>query len=226
MGRLGRLGGELIATDIAPATDWLAVWRESARPVPVGRRFLLDPREIDASAADPGGRILLRLPARAAFGIGSHESTRLVLEMMEGMDFTGRQVLDVGTGTGVLAFAALALGARRAVALDVDLVAPLLASQNAALNCLRPSFYAGGLEALAAPGGFDVALVNVIPEEIRDRLVALRALLAPGGAAVFSGILRERGASALKAIRRAGFVRRLSRRAGEWVAYLCEATSR
>jgi ribosomal protein L11 methyltransferase len=219
---LSPVAGSIVESGPAPSTDWLAVWRAAARPLPVGRRFLLDPREIDAAPAERQGRILLRLPARAAFGTGSHESTRLVLEMMERIDFPRRRVLDVGTGTGVLAFAALALGARSAVAFDLDVVAPLLAAQNAALNELHPAFFAGGLAALAGRPRFGVALVNVIPEEIRDGLPALRALLLPGGLAVFSGILRERGRAELATLRRAGFRRVRSRVAGEWVAYLTE----
>ncbi len=218
-------GFEIVERGETPAEDWLRRWRESAQPLEVGNRFLLDPREIDQPAPDAGSRILLRVPARAAFGTGSHESTRLVLEMMEGVDFKRRNVLDVGTGTGVLALAAMTLGARRAVAFDVDLVSPILAAQNSALNRLEVGFFAGGIEALAAPATFDVALVNVIPEEIRGGLAPLRALLKPGGAAVFSGILRERGRSALAVLRRSGFRRQRSRRAGDWVAYLCEAVA-
>lgn len=219
-------GFDLLERGEAPQEDWLARWRAGARPIEVGKSWLLDPRELDQPPPDAGGRILLRIPARAAFGTGSHESTRLVLEMMEGIDFVDRRVLDVGTGAGVLAFAALALGARTAVAFDVDLVAPLLADQNAAVNRLQPDFFAGGLEALAPKVPFDVALVNVIPEEIREGLAALNMLLVPEGRAVFSGILRERGRSALAALRVAGFRRRRSRFAGEWVAYECEKATR
>lgn len=214
---------QIVERGEAPSEDWLKRWRDSAQPLEVGERFLLDPREIDQPAPDAGGRILLRVPARAAFGTGSHESTRLVLELMEGVGFTGRAVLDVGTGTGVLALAAMALGARRAVAFDVDLISPILAAQNADLNSLEVNFFAGRIEALTAPPRFDVALVNVIPEEIRAALPSLRALLAPDGKAIFSGILRERGRAALAVLRHAGFRRLQSRRAGDWVAYLCEA---
>lgn len=214
----------LEAGDVPPQ-DWLAAWRAGAQPLAVGRRFLLDPRETDQAAPDPGGRILLRVPARAAFGTGSHESTRLVLELLETVELNGRRVIDVGTGTGVLAFAALALGARSAVGFDVDLISPLLAAQNAALNAIPARFFAGGIEAIGDRARFDVALVNVIPEEIRDHLAALRVRLAAGARAIFSGILGARGESALRVLRRHGFRRVATRRAGEWVAYLCEASA-
>lgn len=219
-------GASVMESGPAAATDWLAVWRETARPLEVGERFLLDPREIDQPPPESAGRILLRVPARAAFGTGSHESTRLVLELMETTDFEGRRVLDVGTGTGVLAMAALALGASEAVGCDVDLVAPILASQNAGLNRLRPRLFAGGLASLSRAARFDVALVNVIPEEIRDELATLRAALAPPALAIFSGILAERGEAALAALAGAGFWAVEHRSAGEWIAYRCEAGAR
>jgi ribosomal protein L11 methyltransferase len=218
-------GASVTESGPAAATDWLAVWREAARPVEVGERFLLDPRETDQPDPESAGRILLRVPARAAFGTGSHESTRLVLELMETTDFAGRRVLDVGTGTAVLAMAALALGAGEAVGCDVDLVAPILATQNARLNRLRPRLFAGGLAALSHDARFDVALVNVIPEEIRDELPALRAALATPALAIFSGILAERGEAALVALASAGFHALESRASGEWIAYRCEAAA-
>jgi ribosomal protein L11 methyltransferase len=218
-------GAEVVESGPTPATDWLAVWREAARPLEVGERFLLDPREVDQPAPESAGRILLRVPARAAFGTGSHESTRLVLELMETADFAGLRVLDVGTGTGVLAMAALALGARGAVGCDVDLVAPILAAQNAALNRLRPRLFVGSLASLSRSARFDVALVNVIPEEIRDELPALRAALAAPAVAIFSGILAERGEAALAALADAGFRALDSRAAGEWIAFRCEAAA-
>jgi ribosomal protein L11 methyltransferase len=218
-------GAAVVESGPTPATDWLAVWREAARPLEVGERFLLDPREVDQPPPESAGRILLRVPARAAFGTGSHESTRLVLELMETTDFAGRRVLDVGTGTGVLAMAAMALGASGAVGCDVDLVAPILASQNARLNRLRPRLFAGSLASLSRAARFDVALVNVIPEEIRDELPALRAALAIPAVAIFSGILAERAEAALEALATAGFRALDSRASGEWIAYRCEAAA-
>lgn len=220
-------GARSLGSELVPDADWLAPYRLAAQPFPVGRRLLVDPREPGAAPAAPaaprmGGRRLLRIPARTAFGTGSHESTRLALELMERVDFGGRRVLDVGTGSGILALAALAFGARAACAFDNDVAAPLVARQNARLNGLRPAFFAGDLGTFAesAAGGFEVALVNVVPAQITPELPALARLLALGALGVFSGILAGQGRTFLAALRRVGLRRRATRRAGEWIAYL------
>ena len=216
----------LLGSEPVPDADWLAPWRAAARPFPVGERWWLDPRDPDAvapadEAPPPAGRRLLRIPARAAFGTGSHESTRLVLELLEEIDLAGRRVLDVGTGTGLLAFAALLSGARAAVGFDVDPAAPCYARDNARGNGIALPLFAGTAAALAArpEARFDLALVNVIPEEIAADLPHLRALLAPGGEALFSGILAAAGPAALERLSAAGFSPVSERRDGEWVAY-------
>jgi ribosomal protein L11 methyltransferase len=206
-----------------PETDWLAAYREQAKPFAVGRTLYVDPREPEEGPAPPpAGRRLLRLPARGAFGIGSHESTRLALELLEDLgagELAGLDVLDVGTGTGILAFMALAGGARRAVAYDNDPAAPFYARDNARLNDLAPRLFAGSVGALAPPARFDLALVNVVPEQILPDLPALAALLAPGGAMILSGILVERGGEMLAAAAAFGFAERSRRIAGEWIAF-------
>ena len=214
-------GARFVGAAEVPAVDWLAPYRESAQPFPVGERLLLDPRDPEGVEAPvAAGRLTLRIPARAAFGTGSHESTRLALELLEGLDLSGKRVLDVGTGTGILAFAALSFGARSAVGLDADPAAPYHARANARLNRLRPLLFAGTLDALA-PGaaGFDLALVNVIPEEIAADLPRLAGLLAPGGEAVLSGILAAAGPRVLADLGALGFAPVAERTAGEWLAY-------
>ncbi len=208
--------------------DWLATWRAHAEPIEVGRRFLVDPREPEESGAQPeaGDRFLLRLPARTAFGVGSHESTRLALELLEQIGCAGLRVLDVGTGTGILAFAAQLLGAAQVVAFDVDPAAALLFDQYRRMNGLRrvPS-YCGSLRALSIEGRtprFDLALVNVVPTEIGPELPLLRAALRPGATALFSGILGDQGAAAKAELARHGFEATSQRVAAEWVAFVAE----
>jgi ribosomal protein L11 methyltransferase len=244
-------------------SDWLATWRVQTGPIRVGERFVVDPREPEEATEpfDAEGRWLIRLPARTAFGTGSHESTRLAVELLEAEDLQGRSVLDVGTGSGILAFAALHLGARRVVACDVDPAAALLLPQTMALNHRRLPAFPGSVHALRAPergairlshhwkslaedvgttdgtdpggigagrggaivgAGFDLALVNVVPEEIAGDLADLARLMRPGGRALFSGILDSAGKSAESRLDEHGFRVVERRAAGEWVAFACE----
>jgi ribosomal protein L11 methyltransferase len=216
-------GVELETAETVPDADWFAAWRERAQPFPVGRSLFLDPREPreadNAPPEIPAGRRLLRLPARAAFGTGSHESTALALELLEGAGLGGRRVLDVGTGTGVLAFAALAFGAESVTGFDVDPAAPFHARDNSALNGLHPRLFAGRLGALRERPLFDLALVNVVPEQILPEMPALVRLLRPAGEAILSGILAERGRQVLDRMRGLGLVERDRRAAGDWVAF-------
>jgi ribosomal protein L11 methyltransferase len=217
---VGWPGAEMTAEEPVPDTDWLAQYRERSQPFPVAATFFVDPREPEEPpAAVPEGRTLLRLPARAAFGIGSHESTSLALELIETLDLTGRDVLDAGTGTGVLSFAALLGGARRAVGYDVDPASPFHARVNSRLNGLSPVLFAGLSGALRQSPRFDLALINIVPEQILPEMPGLVRLLRPGGELILSGILAERGRQVLDRMRGLGYAEADRRAAGDWVAF-------
>jgi ribosomal protein L11 methyltransferase len=130
-------------------------------------------------------------------------------------------VLDVGCGTGILAFGAELGGALWAGGFDVDPAAALLAGQYARLNGLPARFFAGRAAALALRPVFDLLFVNVIPAEIGPDLAALHALLAPTGVAVFSGILEAEAEGAAARLAGAGFAQRARRVEGEWAALAC-----
>jgi ribosomal protein L11 methyltransferase len=203
---------------VVPDRDWLADYRRLVQPFELGRGFLVDPREPGETLPDPAGRSLLRLPARAAFGTGSHESTALALALLEDVALRGRRLLDVGTGTGVLALAARRLGATSAVALDIDPIAVFHARDNARLNELPLTLMAGTLAALRpADPPFQVVVANLIAEQLLPELAALVAMVAPAGVVILSGILIDRAAVVLDAAREHGLVPVAERAAGEWV---------
>lgn len=212
----------LIAENEIREEDWLFAYRRQASPFPVGTRFLIDPREPEAgrSSAPSTDRLLLRLPARRAFGIGSHESTRLAVELLEERPPRNLRVLDVGTGTGILAFAALLLGASSVVAFDVDLGAALMARHNRLLNRLSVPLYAGRLGALSEAATFDLALVNMLLREILPKLPELVRLLKADGRLLLSGVLWEERSSLWRSLRRLGLAEEARRRDGDWVAWL------
>jgi len=193
-----RIRSELV-TDIAEE-DPLEAFRAAARPFTVGRTFWIDPGEPSDSTA-PSGRIALRLPASRAFGTGGHESTRLALLALEEHPPAGAAVLDVRTGSGVLALAAAALGARCAVGFDVDPDAVFVASENLGRHVFgdRVRLAVGTIAAIG--GSFDLVLANLLPEELLPQRRAVLARVAPGGRAVLSGIPREREEEVLERVR-------------------------
>lgn len=225
--RLGRhpwavLGARLLAIEPVAAADWMSAFRARARPFPLGHGFMVDPGEPSERREAPDGRLLLRLPARRAFGIGSHESTRLVVEFLEEIDLEGSSVLDVGTGTGILAMVARARGAQWVVGVDIDLAAVGTARDNLKLNRQSVVLGAGSTACLQAAARFDLALVNVVPEEIAGELRGIARLLRPQGRAVFSGMLTVDAADFEASIGAAGLAPVGRRRDGEWTAILTQ----
>lgn len=232
-------GVQSLPADTVPESDWLALWRRGARPIPVGERLLLDPREPERAIdhtrrdAEASSRHWLRLPARRAFGTGSHETTRLALHLLEQACFERanppRSVLDVGTGTGVLSFAALLFGVSRVVAYDVDPLAVFMARDNSRLNGFGgparpgvPRFVAGTVDSLSAPGVFDLVLINVLPHLVGRDLPRILRCVAPGGALAVAGMLTEEGQAVQDRLATLGFVTVNEVWEGAWVGYRCE----
>ena len=210
--------------------DWLAEYRRHAVPRRVGRRFLVDPREPgdDGPAAEEAeGCIVLRLPAREAFGTGSHASTRLALAWLEDLPLRGARILDVGCGSGILSLGALSLGAATVIGFDPDRVSAFLAGENGRRHTPGPgvaaaTFFAGGVDAIHAGARFDVLLVNVLPQRIAADVPAIAGLVARDGTAVVSGLLTDERDSVAALWTCQGLELCAVRTEEEWAALLLE----
>lgn len=167
--------------------DWTDAWRQHAVSLDLGD--VLSLRADGDEAAPPAGATLVRLAPGLAFGTGGHATTRGCLAALADNPPLDADVLDFGCGSGVLAIAALALGARRAVGVDHDPQALVATESNAEANGVR-----GRLEVRATLDGdarYDLLLANVLAGPLIGLAETLQACVRPGGRAVLSGILPE-----------------------------------
>ena len=210
--------------------DWATSWQKYYQPIPVGRRVYIVPDWMRGQAV-PDGRTPLYLNPGLTFGTGSHPTTQLCLELLEEVLHTGDQVLDLGCGSGILAIAALALGASKAVGVDIDPKAAGVAFENAALNGIGPdrlSVYAGDvltdkkLTAKLEPGQNRVVLANIVADVIIPLSGAAGALMAPDGVFLTSGIIDGRQDEVRAAIEGSGFTVTEHRSRGGWHAFRAE----
>lgn len=196
-----------------PEVDWAAAWREGIEPVSAGP-FDIVPTWLADDHPEASGRVRLVLDPGRAFGSGHHDTTMGCLEALAGLELAGRSVLDVGTGTGVLAIAAARRGAGPVTGVDVDLDAVEVARANAAANGVTLDLAVGSVDAVS--GTHDVVVANVLTQTIIDLAGTLVAVTAPGGWLVTSGIGIERAPLVVDALTAAGLVDVTTRQRGEW----------
>ncbi len=198
-----------------PDEDWGEGWKKDFRPLDVGR-VRIRPSWIDV--APPPGAAEVVLDPGMAFGTGSHPTTALCLAALSDLllDRPGASVLDVGTGSGLLAIAARKLGAGRVAANDDDPVAVEVARENAARNSAPIELTGAPVEAVT--GTFDVVVANILANVLVALAVPLAAKVAPGGVLLLSGILAPQEDEVRRAHVEAGLapVPGGDRRDGEW----------
>ena len=192
-----------------PDDDWARRSQRELTPVRIGRVVVTPPwavgDETGGPAADAGESrrpITIVIQPSMGFGTGHHATTRLCLDLLQRIDVTGKTVLDVGTGSGVLALAARALGARAVVAVDVDPDAIESARENLALNGVMEGIdlRLGDVRGMPqADAGWDVVVANLTGGLIRRSAEALSAAVAPGGALILSGVMLDEEADVLAA---------------------------
>ncbi len=166
--------------------DWAARSQASLTAVRAGRFIVAPPW--DKPGSSPQGETLIVIEPSMGFGTGHHATTRLCLRLLSDLDVTGKRVLDIGTGSGVLAMAAAFGGAAEVLGVDVDPDAIASAQASAALNALPPvvRFEVADFRATALPPA-DLVLANLTGGMLRSTAALLSALVAPGGRLVLSG---------------------------------------
>ena len=200
-----------------PASDWAQAWRKSWRPFRVGRLCVVPPWRTEPLRESD---IPLRLEPGGVFGTGRHASTRTCLGELQSLPLAGARLIDAGTGTGILAVAALLLGAAHVLAFDTDAgSAPhaLALARDNGLSGDRVRFVTGGFEQLeGATGPVDGVMANIYHDVLQSQAGPLSECLRPGGWFLFSGIHRDQRAPTLAAVRAAGLIPERDLCVGKW----------
>ena len=199
--------------------DWQNGWRKYYHPMEIGKRLAVVPswQQYDTD------RVKLILDPGLAFGTGGHETTSLCMEALDERVTGGERVLDIGTGSGILAIAALKLGAAVAEGVDIDPVAVRTAGENAALNGVQDKLtvLVGDLSDKAS-GVYDIITANIVAAAILSLAPAVPALMAPGAKFIASGIIDERRDEVLDGLKAAGLRPVQVKEKRGWVCIICE----
>jgi len=192
------------ASDVADA-DWVRLTQAQFSPIRISDRLWIVP---SWHTPPDAGAVNLRLDPGAAFGTGSHPTTRLCLAWIDAHPVAGRTVLDYGCGSGILALAAARLGARAVTGIDIDPQALAAARANSSANGIAAGIARYTVpEALPDPGSeggrFDIVLANILANPLKLLAPALLARVAPGGALVLAGVLEQQAGEMIEVYRRA-----------------------
>ncbi|HEX8622207.1 MAG TPA: 50S ribosomal protein L11 methyltransferase [Allosphingosinicella sp.] len=207
--------------------DWVTLSQQGLEPIRAGRFFVHTPQHRSEA---PAGLIAIEIDAGRAFGTGQHETTSGCLVALSRLKAGGAAVanlLDLGTGTGLLAFAAMRLWpAARAAASDNDPVAIEVSAENAAINGVRLGRARGRLELLVAEGmdhprlqsraPYDLLIANILAGPLIDLAPSVAKAVAPGGRLILAGLLDHQSAAVAAAYRRQGLMLTGRVDRGEW----------
>ena len=214
--------GLTMTVSALPETDWEESWKDNYPAVEVGKGLIVVPYWL---SDDTRGRTPIILDPGLTFGTGAHPSTQMVMETMEDMTAPGFQCLDLGSGSGILSIAALRLGAKSAVGVDIDPKAEDIARENAAYNGFAaPEFTAltgnvtedKALMRQLARDEYDLVLVNIVADVIIGLAPILPGFLSSHSTLICSGILDTRLDDVTAALEKAGLVITGTRAKEDW----------
>lgn len=199
--------------------DWSEVWKRFYKPFRAGKKLVVKPTW-EQYDPQPGDQVI-EIDPGMAFGSGTHETTGMCLELLEDALRGGERVIDVGTGSGILAIGAALLGAKDVLAIDIDYTAVRVAKENIAHNHLENRVRAVEGNLLEKTDAqCDLCVANIIADVICLFAEPLNSHIRPGGLFICSGIIKERENDVRKALLAASYTLLEVRRKGEWVAML------
>lgn len=202
-------------------TDWEEIWKRHLRVLKVGERVIIRPSWLEHLPQK--GEVVIELDPGMAFGTGLHPTTQLCLMTLEERIQPGARLLDLGTGSGILAIAGAKLGAGSALALDTDADAVAAARRNVSKNQVTDRIEVACGSLAQAEGRFDLVLVNILAPVIVEMAgQGLADRLAPDGLLVTAGILEDQAEEVEAALEAAGLVIAERRQIEDWVALVAE----
>ncbi len=217
------VGAGRVSVERLDESQWSEPWKEFFKPLPIGERILVYPSWEDVGECQSRD-ILIQINPQMAFGTGRHSTTMLCLELLEDTLEGGERVADVGTGSGILAIAAIKLGAREVVAIDVDEKAIPIARENAQLNGVGDRVHVVCGESLnPVDERYDVIVSNIASKAILSMIPDFGRYLNSGGKLILSGILDHEVSEIQDELENSDLMILETRFHEEWAAVLAKA---
>lgn len=219
------LFGSLVADTRTVSEDsWAEVWKKYYKPFYAGEHLVVKPTW-EPFDPKPGDRII-EIDPGMAFGSGTHETTGMCISLLEETIRSGEDIIDVGTGSGILAIAAALLGAGHVLAIDIDPDAVRVAGENVAHNQVENIVEVREGDLLKnTQETCQICVANIISDIIISFAAPLRNHIRPGGLFICSGVVRERTEEVREALLRADYEVLRTEYRGEWTAFLCRRNS-
>ena len=204
--------------------DWANNWKKYFKPLCIGEKLLIKPSW--EKAADDEKRKILEIDPAASFGTGQHNTTQLCLELVEKYLHDGDRILDLGCGSGILSIGALLLGAKSAVAVDIDSRSVEIAKENADKNHIPDEMYKAYCGNIIADeqlvseigGAYDLLCANIVADVLVAMSGKFSGFLKEGGTLIVSGILEDRKEEVIQMIKENGFTLNEIRQKDDWTA--------